>query len=264
MPVTEKIKRGHRRRFRWSRFFVAAWCIGCSFTSADAQSWAGSSASVETLKIVEMPTAGILAKGMWNGYLYFFEQGGAVGGFAVSPLRNVSVGLSMGGSGILGESVPSWQSYPGVDVRWRFLDETLGTPAFVLGYASQGRGVYSRGRFARRQPDVFVAASKSYRFWGTGALHGTVHYTLGSDRNDGGVSFAVGAEKSIGTFASVGLEYNAALADRVEGPGLLNAAVRTSLGNGFTVELALVDILGDRSAGKHVVRNISFDYVFRW
>ena len=91
---------------------VLAAGIGFS-TTASAQGSAGTNAAYETTKIVSMPTAGIVAKGMYSVDANVFDPGGALVDFNAGILHNFSIGVSFSGSGIIGSTAMKFQEMPG-------------------------------------------------------------------------------------------------------------------------------------------------------
>lgn len=231
-----------------------------------AQGSAGSSALVESRFIVDMPTAGVLAKGKYAINLYTFTDNSAMVEWSIAPLSNLNIGISFGGSHITGSGTPVWQDLPGFHIRFRPIDETHGFPAILLGASTQGRGIYTpeQKQFQVQSPGVFIVASKSFRWAGTMALHGGIHYSFELAPANRIINPYIGIEKSIGSPCSVHIEYNAGLyADHsplITQEGLLNAAVRYSLGQGFTLELQLQDILMRYRQAQHITRTLAIEY----
>lgn len=234
-----------------------------------AQGSAGSSALLESRYIVDMPTAGLLAKGKYAIHLYTFTQNSVMAEWSLAPLTGVNIGMSFGGSNIIGEGTPEWQHLPGLHLRLRPIDETQTFPALVLGVSTQGRGVYNTAskQFQVQSPGVFAAASKSFRWLGTMALHGGVHYSFELAPAKRVINPYIGIEKSVGSSCALHLEYNAGLyaenSPLLAQQGLLNAAVRYSFGQGFTLEFQLQDILQHYQNAQNSTRTLAIEYVGR-
>lgn len=235
-------------------FLNTALFLVCTASLLKAQSSAGEQAAVESRYVVDMPTAGVLAKGRFSIDGYLFGDSGAMVEFNASPFTNLMLGLSFGGSGFLGNGGVIVQTLPGFHVRFRAFDETLTIPALTVGFSSQGRGAFTPipnsgtfggGRFETQSPGVFVAASKNFSFLGAFALHGGVCYSLEQQGPERLPNIYIGFEKTIGSVVSLTAEYNATLDDaymRSRG-GLLNAGLRFGTGRGFTAEVQVRDIL---------------------
>ncbi len=235
--------------------------------TALAQGSAGSVASVETRSIVDMPTAGVVAKGQYAVGLFAFASNGLMAEFSAGIFTNFNAGISFGGTGVIGSNTPVWQKLPGVHVRFRPFDETRSFPAILIGVNTQGRGAYSEAaqEFQVQSPGVFLAISKSFRWLGTLAWHGGINYSFEPPADDRQINGYLGFEKSIGAALSVAVEYNAALQGRssplVEEGGLLNAGVRCSLGRGFTLELQFQDMLRHYRNTDDITRTLSVEYI---
>lgn len=235
-----------------------------------AQGSAGSVASIETRSIVDMPTAGVLAKGDYAVNIYAFTQSSVMIEWSAGILTNLNAGISFGGANIIGTEEPTWQDLPGFHIRFRLIDESLRFPAVTLGASTQGRGLYFSGsrEFQVQSPGVFAAVSKSFRWLGTMALHGGVNYSFEAEPENRGINAYAGIEKSIGGPCSLHLEYNAGLsgekASLLEEGGLLNAALRCSLGRGFTIELQAQDLLLHYRGAERITRTLAIEYVGRF
>lgn len=218
------------------------------FTSA--QGSAGENAIIETTKIVDMPTAGIMHKGYYQFAFNFFNFGGILSEFNISPVDNFSFGISYSLSGLIGSDKISIQKLPGIYFGWRFLNESYSYPAVLVGFSSQGMGGYitEKNRFLVYSPGLFLSASKNFKWLiGSIALHSGVNYSFDPPINDRTVNFYAGFEQSIGPFAAINLEYNATLNDENQNimarKGLLNSSLRISITKGVTIQLQLRDLL---------------------
>lgn len=235
-----------------------------------AQGSAGSVASIETRSIVDMPTAGVLAKGDYAVNVYAFTENSVMVEWSAGILTNLNAGISFGGANITGTGEPVWQDLPGFHVRFRLVDESLRFPAVTLGASTQGRGLYFSGskEFQVQSPGVFAAVSKSFRWLGTMALHGGIHYSFEPAPENRSINAYVGIEKSIGGPCSLHLEYNAGLSGEktstLEEAGLLNAALRCSLGRGFTIEVQAQDLLLHYRGAERITRTLAIEYIGRF
>lgn len=232
-------------------FFSLAFCIyfiSVLFAAPlRAQASAGEQAASESRYVVDMPTAGVLARGRFALDNYVFGNSGILLEFTASPFKNLQFGLSFGGSGFLGNGAIVFQPLPGFHARYRAFDETLSVPAFTAGFSSQGRGEYGGGRFLTHSPGIFIAASKNFSWLGSLALHGGINYSFDPVLSERFPNAYIGIEKTIGNVVSLAIEYNPTLDDprcRNRG-GLLNASLRISTGRGFTIEIQTRDIFSN-------------------
>ena len=218
-----------------------------------AQGTAGEKAKYEYRYLIDMPTAGVLEKGFVGLNTDIMPQGVLIAYLEVGVFENISFGISYGGANLIGSGKVDWYKYPGVIFRARILNETTTIPAFTVGFNSQGKGMYfnDEKRYAIKSPGFYAAASKNFDFLGFLALHATANYSLENTDGDNFVNFMVGFEKTLGSEVSFILEYDFALNDNKgefgNGKGYLNTGLRWSLGNGFTIELDLRDLLKNRN-----------------
>lgn len=244
----------------------------CSFLiffdtfSADAQGSAGSTPVYESRYAVELPTAGVIPKNSYSAYLMFFEQGGALFAFDVSPLTNFSIGVSYSGTGIIGLGTIIGQGLPGVQARFRIVNETFNFPAILIGWDNQGRGKYDFGkkRFRTLSPGFFASASKNFK-WSLGnlALHGGVTYSIEQKPSKRMVNCYAGAEQSIYKSLAVNVEFNPGFddIDELKRYALLDAAIRWSFIQNFTLEFKLTDILRSRKDTDEISRSFGIEFV---
>jgi len=221
-------------------------------TALFAQGTAGSSAKFEYRYLIDMPTAGILKKGFVGVTSDVLPEGVLIERLEVGVFDNISFGISYGGADIIGAGTPRWYKYPGVNIRYRAISESLVFPSLTFGFDSQGKGVYfdSTSRYAIKSPGFFGAVSKNFSFLGYLSLHGTVNYSLESKDGENFMDLSVGAEKTIGANVSLIGEYDFAFNDNSDkygaGNGYLNVGIRWSVGEGFTIGFDLRDLLDNK------------------
>jgi len=215
-----------------------------------SQGSAGSNAIYESRFVVDMPTAGVLPRGAISAYSLFFTNGGVMIYLDAAPFENFNFGISYSGTNILGEGNVEFQDIPGINIRWRLIDETLVLPAVLIGFSNQGRGKYyeSYERFQTLFPGVYGAASKSFKwFLGNFALHGGINYSWEQPTDQYYPNVWFGFEHSIGGSGSLIVELNPNIADTGEEmmikSSLLNAQLRWSVTKGLTLEFIMRDLL---------------------
>lgn len=218
-----------------------------------AQGTAGENAKFEYRSLVDMPTGGILEKGMVGISTEVLPYGTVIGRLEVGVFDDVSFGISYGGGNIIGSGNPEWYKLPGVNIRFRLFKEALLMPSLTFGFDSQGKGEYfdSSSRYAIKSPGFFAAATKNFSFLGYLSLHGSLNYSLESKDGDNFIDLMVGVEKTLGSSLSVLLEYDFAFNDNTtkyygSGNGYLNAGLRLSFGEGLTLGLDLRDLLQNK------------------
>ena len=217
-----------------------------------AQGTAGTGAKFEYRSLIDMQTAGILQKGYVGITSDVLPQGVLIEKIEVGVFNNISFGISYGGENIIGAGTPKWYKLPGVNIRFRIMNESVAMPGITLGFDSQGKGVYfdSTSRYAIKSPGFFGAVSKNFAFMGYLSLHGTLNYSLESKDGEDFVDLSVGCEKTIGENVSLIGEYDFAFNDNSTrygaGNGYLNIGVRWAIGEGFTLGFDLRDLLDNK------------------
>lgn len=231
---------------------------------------AGEDATYESRRIVDMPTAGVTPKGTFEVNAFLMQSGGMMTEFAASPFTNFTIGVSFGGSSIIGVSTPSFQDFPGVQIKYRILDETKSFPALAVGLNSQGLGLYDKGqkRYQTASPGFYLASSKSFK-WPVGLVyvHAGINYSLEPVPDDRSVNFYFGAEQTIYKRISIGAEFNANLEDNsyfMDSKGLLNFQVKWAASENLTVALMFRDAFANFKASNSLVRFVGIEYINRF
>lgn len=242
-------------------------CLLLFFPSMlSAQGSAGSGAKLEPRFIVDMPTAGMLDAEAIAADIEFYQDGGLLLGVSYGVFNWFSIGVSYGGTNLIGGESPDMNPVPGVDVRFRIIDENVALPAIVLGFNTQGRDGYvdETDRYVFKSPGVFVCLSKNYLMLGFLSLHAGANYSLERADGDENVNVYAGAEKTITSFLSVAGEYNLALNDNSsggKGRGYLNVSLRCTLGGGLTMAFAFKDLLHNSRELTMTSRTAYFEFV---
>jgi hypothetical protein len=232
---------------------VAILLLLFSHLSVIAQGTAGEKAKYEYRSLIDMPTAGILDKGFVGFTTDILPGGVLISKLEVGAFDNISFGISYGGSNVIGAGTPDWYKLPGINIRIRIIDESVTIPSITLGFDSQGKGVYfdSDNRYAFKSPGFFAAVTKNFEFLGYLSFHGSANYSLEEDDGDNFVNLLAGVEKTIGGNISLVMDYDFTLNDNTtkifgNGNGYLNAGIRWSLGDGFTIGFDLRDLLDNK------------------
>jgi len=241
--------------------------LGMMAPLARGQGSAGSAGNIEPRYLVDIPTAGMLGKGMFDLDVDFYQQGGVVFGLSAGVLDRLSFGLSYGGSNLLGSDEPVMNPIPGVNFKIRVIEENVVLPAIAIGFDSQGKDGYLKDldRYVIKSPGFYAAASKNYLLLGFFSLHGGVNYSLERGDDDKDVNFFVGVEKTIGPVVSVMLEYNLGSNDTNgdapgRGRGYLNTGLKCSIGGGLTIGVNLKDLLKNGNTVHVGNRTVRIEY----
>lgn len=231
---------------------------------------AGEDATYESRRIVDMPTAGIIPKGTFEVNAFLMQSGGLMTEFAASPFENFLIGISFGGSKIIGVSTPSFQEFPGVQIKYRVIDETMTFPAIALGLNSQGMGLYDDNvkRYQTASPGIYLSSSKSFK-WPVGLVyvHAGINYSLEPKPDDRSVNFYFGAEQTIYKRVSISSEVNLNLENNsyfMDHNGLLNFQIKWAASENLTVSLMFRDAFANLKASNSLVRFIGFEYIGRF
>ncbi len=248
--------------------FFLSLCIAQNSNGQSIFGSAGASAILEPRCIVDMPTAGMMKSGSIAFDAEFYQQNGALFSVCAGAFSRLTLGISFGGTDIVGYNSPHFNPTPGFLVKVRLFDESIGFPACAAGFDTQGREPYidSTSRYTIKSPGLFLVFSKNYSLLGNLGAHVGANYTL--ERADGNrdVNIYVGADKSIGSFVSFALEYNIGLNDRGfrslgEGRGYLNALFSFSVGEGFTFGLAMKNLVKNQNSITIGNRVFRFEFV---
>lgn len=231
---------------------------------------AGEGAAYESRRIVDMPTAGVIPKGNFEVNAFLMNSGGLMTEFAASPFENFVLGVSFGGTNIIGVSTPKFQDFPGLQIKYRIINETKTFPAIALGMNSQGMGLYDEKaeRYQTASPGVYLSSSKSFR-WPVGLVyvHAGINYSLEPKKDDRSVNFYFGAEQTIFQRVSISTEVNLNLEDNsyfMENKGLLNFQIKWAASENLTVSLMFRDAFANFKASNSLVRFVGIEYIGRF
>jgi hypothetical protein len=209
---------------------------------------AQSQTPVELVRLVDNPTAGLVDKGRFAADLRLFPEGGLQGQLTAGIMRRLSIGLSFGGEGIIGDGAVNW--YPRVEVaaRYRLIEENASLPAFTLGYETRGYGRYVGERYQVKSKGFFLALSKNYvSGFGQFGVHAGANRSR-EDEDDGGLTGWVGLDKTVNEELIVAGEYDFALDDNADdslgsGRGYLNLGAFWSPTEGLHLGFLLKNVL---------------------
>jgi hypothetical protein len=180
----------------------------------------------------------------------FFQEGGILLGVGFGVLDRLSLGISYGGSELIGKGEADFNPVPGFSVKVRPFEEGETIPAIVIGFDSQGKEVYleEMDRYAILSKGLYLAGSKNFSMLGYLSVHGGINYSLEPARDQREVDYFLGIEKTVGPFVSLVAEYNST-GGASSGDGFMNLGVRWSVGGGFTLGFDLKDLTRN---GDHV------------
>ncbi|NUM79393.1 hypothetical protein HUU42_01205 [bacterium] len=213
----------------------------------------------EQRMLVELPTAGVLSKGEYEVGMRLFANGGVLANIGVGMTNRFMFGISYGGENFVGSGSVDFNPLPGVEVRYRLIDESLAMPAITIGFNSQGYGRYIKraadstdriNRYTQKSRGLFAVASKNYSFMGNLGFHGGINWAATEKKDkDNQPTFFVGLDKSLNDELSVVGEYDFAINDNKDiighGRGYLNLGAKLSFSGKVMVEFMLKDVLNN-------------------
>jgi len=225
----------------------------------------------QPIDLVTVPTAGIIPRGAYLIDLNLFRNGGILAGVSAGISSKFMFGISYGGSMIIGDEQINWNKQPGVEIKFRFMEESKMMPAMLVGFNSKGYGAYcdSLNRYETKAVGFYMVASKNFSFLGNFGFHGGVNYNpLEKEDGDNDPSFFMGIDKDITKQLSFVIEYNAALNDNEtnqlglgEGRGYLNAGIRWAMAENFHIDVDFKNILLNRKDVEYRSRECKITFI---
>ncbi len=253
-----------------SRFtIISKFLFLFAFYNINAQSpgKAGTNPRYETDFIVDLPTAGVIPVNNATGTINFLPLDAIYFDAYYAPFKSFVIGMSFGGTGIIGTATPKLQKLPGLTIKYRIFDETMNIPATAIGFRSQGGGNYISHieRFYAHSPGFFMAFSKSF-VWDVGelAFHSGINYSLEPAANAQSPDAYFGFEQSLSKISAFNIEYDFTLDEAVRyinHRGRLNCAIRFSVVDGVTMGLILRDITKSMKAQNGRSRQFFIDFI---
>lgn len=245
--------------------FIFLLSINFSFS----QGISGTSAKYEYCYLIDLPTAGVINRGFSSLSFELMPYGVLISKIDIGVFERFSLGISYGGANIIGSGKIEFYKLPGINLKLRFLDESILLPAFALGIDTQGKGFYNKSlnRYEIKSPGIYIAASKNFELIGYLSLHSVVNYSLERDDNDKDLNLGFGFEKTIGQFISFIGEYNIAFNDNTglsfgKGNGYLNFGFRIDIADGLTFGLDIRDVLENKKINSNSAdRGIFIQYI---
>lgn len=197
----------------------------------------------ELSRLVDSPTAGLVGKGYYAVGLRLFAEGGVLGQVQAGALKRLTIGLSFGGREIIGRGAVDWNPRVEVAARYRVIEESTTWPAAVLGYETQGYGIYARERYENKSKGFFLALSKNFMSsLGQFGIHAGAN--MSRETVDGEeISGWFGVDKSLNEDLSFLGEYEWARNDVSDEVGYLNAGARWAVAPQLKVALFFKNLL---------------------
>ncbi|MCX7908832.1 MAG: YjbH domain-containing protein [Ignavibacteria bacterium] len=221
----------------------------------------------EPTKIVELQTAGVNSKGTFSVESWFFKSGGLRIELNFTPFSNFILGVSYGGTNLIGSSNATFQNLPGLLVKFRVVEEKINFPAFAVGISTQGFGPYylQYHRFETLSPGIFFVGSKAFKnFLGICDLHLGLNYSLELKPKQRAINFYAGVGQKISNFLRFSFEYNSNLDEKsselMRSKGLLNTSLYVYLSPNVQIGLIFKDLLTNIKSQNSPERNLELIY----
>ncbi len=228
--------------------------------------------------LVNMPTAGTLARGHYEIGVHMFNNGGGIGHTDIGLSNRLQLGISFGGEGIISTADPKWYPTIAFNVKFRIVDEEQYFPAIAAGFSSQGFGSYSdeQKRYTFKSRGFYGVVSRSFYFYEwTAGWHAGINYSLENevDKQDD-PNFFVGFDATFKYNLALLFEWDAAINDDASsapegqtenlsgrGRGYLNTGLRWLYNDNLELEFRLTDLLGNRREFETVGRELRITYI---
>lgn len=227
--------------------------------------------SLPPRQLIDCPTAGTLPRASFDVHVRDFSGGGLLTSINIGLHNKFSLGISYGGTGVLGQSKPTWQDHPEFEVKYQIIPETYAIPAFTLGFASQGYGPYLKelDRYTYKSRGFYMVISKAYQTyeWATG-FHGGINYSLEhTGDHDSSPNFFFGFDMSVNHNVAFMAEYDLALNDDKKldgiggkGRGYFNFGLRWIFYERLELGIDLKNLFDNRRDVNDISRELRISY----
>ncbi|MCD4829571.1 MAG: YjbH domain-containing protein [Candidatus Cloacimonetes bacterium] len=230
----------------------------------------------ELRQLVDAPTAGVLQRGEAVVYSKVYRNNGLLTGAEVGLFPRFMFGVSYGGENVVGNAEPIWHDRVEFRARFRIIDEGPKYPAVVVGFDSQGHGIWhgDTDRYDIKSKGFYVAGSRNFLFMGNLGLHAGINFSLETADEDKDINLWLGIDKSIGSQVTFMCEYDLALNDnddRVDvendqlygaGKGYLNAGVSIRFTDAIDLRVLAYDLLENSPGTVGLDRAVMISYQF--
>ncbi len=224
--------------------------------------------TLQPLELIDLPTAGMLARGSYVTGIRLYPNGGVLGELKIGLSDRFYLGVSFGGENIIGEGKINWNPEPGLQFAYRIIDENIVLPAVAVGYNSQGFGPYLKDlkRYTIKSRGFYAVASKNYAFLGDLSFHGGINYSLEREDGDSDANLFAGIMKSLNPDLTLLAEYDFAINDNNinslgSGKGYLNIGVRWLFASRLSIQFQLKNVLRNKQNIPYSNREIKIMYL---
>jgi hypothetical protein len=235
----------------------------------------------EHIMLVDMPTGCLLEPGTFDAGMRIFPEGGVLGRISVGIADRFMLGMSFGGTDVIGYGKVNWNKNPGVHLKYFLLEESINKPAIAIGFDSQGYGPYFEtndwvkdeprdtltvNRYTIKSRGLYCVISKGYFFWRRFGVHLGINRSLEVDDGDRDPTVFLGFDLELGEDVALIGEYDFATNDDGEHSmkrtrGYLNAGLRWIFMDRIYVEFDFKQLLDKKDDKKYFGREIKIAYV---
>ncbi len=225
-------------------------------------------------KLIDCPSVGMPETGCYDFEFRAYPDGGVLAGFTVGLIKRFAIGVSYGGTEVIGFGNPNWNLQPGVTAKCRVIDESMTLPAMSLGFTSQGYGAWidSTDQYLFKARGLFLALGKNFIVGSLGEITAHSGVNMNSVDNDSrSLNFFTGLEYRASHYIAFIAEYSGDFDNQEDskGYGYLNLGVRWTFAERLALDLHLKDILlnldrTSRGGSAVAGREIRISYVERW
>jgi hypothetical protein len=222
--------------------------------------------------LVDCPTAATLPRASFDVHVRDFAGGGLLASINVGLHRRFMLGVSYGGTAVLGEHKPTWQDHPEFEVKYQIVPETYAIPAVAVGFASQGYGPFidSLDRFTYKSRGFYAVVSKAYQTyeWSSG-FHGGINYSLEHTKDhDDSPNIFFGFDMNVNRDVAVVAEYDLALNDNRgdlhghggRGRGYFNMGLRWIFMERLELGIDFKNLFNNRKDSNQMSRELRINY----
>jgi len=211
-----------------------------------------------SLYYVDQPYPKVPEHGIFNIMLRVGPDGAIIGYFNVGIWDRLGLGLSYGGSNLLGAGDPEFYEIPGVQIRLLVIEEGMFYPNMQFGFDNQGYGDYNE-RYDIRSKGLYCQIGKTFSFTSLEIVPSLgVNYCLEAER---GLDVFTALSIQFGTFSAFLVEYTPNFNDpEDEDKGYLNVGLRMIFYGEMFFEFALRDLLDNSMGSEQLNRTIKLGF----
>jgi hypothetical protein len=228
--------------------------------------------------LIDMPTAGTLPRSYFDIGLRVYSGGGALGSCNIGLSNRLTLGISYGAEGAISNVEPNWNPDIEFNVKFRLIDEMQYFPGVVVGYASQGDGLWNKDlqRYTFKSRGFYAVASRSFYFYKwTSGWHAGINYSMEKKKDeDNTLNGFFGFDATFNYNLALLLEYDLALNDDKstypdgtpanfsgKGRGYLNSSIKWLFAQNLQIEVILKDLLQNRREAETLTRELRLTYI---